>query len=110
MDAPSRTNWLLVFMLLLASLLAGAQFGKLTLTLQELRALYPEGGAFVPMLISIVGIVGILFGAVAGAVVTKLGVARALTGTLLAGGTLSLIEATLPSMSVFADLRALEGL
>ncbi|MEM9584040.1 MAG: MFS transporter [Pseudomonadota bacterium] len=110
MQAPLKTNWLLVFVLLLAGLFAAAQFGKLTLTLRELRMLYPQGGAFVPVLISIVGMVGVVLGSVAGAVVTRVGVARALTGSLLAGGVLSLIEATLPSMSVFAALRVLEGL
>lgn len=110
MDVPVKTKWLLVFTLLLAGLFAAGQFGKLTLTLQELRALYPMGGAFVPVLISIVGVVGIVLGAVAGAVVAKLGVARALTGALLSGGVLSLMEATLPAMPVFAGLRVLEGL
>ncbi len=109
-NVPQTTNWLLVFMLLLAGLFAAAQFGKLTLTLTELRALYPNGGAFVPVLVSIVGIVGIFLAAVAGAVVTRVGIARALTGSLLAGGVLSLLEATLPSMPVFAALRVLEGL
>ena len=107
---PEATQWLLVFALLLAGLFAAGQFGKLTLTLQELRALYPQGGAFVPILISIVGIVGIALGAVAGAVVAKIGVARALTVALISGGVLSLIEATLPSMPIFAGLRVLEGL
>ncbi|SDW92373.1 MFS transporter [Litoreibacter albidus] len=107
---PAKTNWPLVFALLVAGLFAAAQFGKLTLTLPVLRETYAEGGAFVPVLISIVGMVGILLGAVAGAVVTRIGVARSLTGALVAGGVLSLIEATLPNITVFAGLRALEGL
>lgn len=107
---PAKTNWPLVFALLVAGLFAAAQFGKLTLTLPVLRETYAEGGAFVPVLISIVGMVGILLGTVAGAVVTRIGVARSLTGALVAGGVLSLIEATLPNITVFAGLRALEGL
>ena len=108
--SPVRTNWLLVFMLLVAGLFAAAQFGKLTLTLEVLRATYPQGGAFVPVLISIVGIVGIVLGAVAGSVVARIGVVRALTGALLAGGALSLLEALIPPMPVFAGLRILEGI
>ncbi|WP_169788516.1 MFS transporter [Litoreibacter arenae] len=107
--ALQKTNWLLVFALLVAGLFAAAQFGKLTLTLPLLRDAYPEGGALVPVLISIVGMVGIALGAVAGAVVARVGIARALTGALVAGGLLSLIEATLPHISVFALLRAAEG-
>ena len=105
-----KTNWVLVFALLVAGLFAAAQFGKLTLTLPVLRETYPEGGAFVPVLISIVGMVGILLGAVAGSVVARIGVARALTGALLAGGVLSLLEATLPHITLFAMLRTAEGL
>ncbi|SFR48168.1 MFS transporter [Litoreibacter janthinus] len=108
--APQKTNWLLVFSLLLAGLFAAAQFGKLTLTLPVLRDTYPEGGAFVPVLISIVGMVGIVLGAVAGSVVARIGVARALTFALFAGGALSLLEASLPHISLFVALRVAEGL
>lgn len=108
--APLRTNWLLVFALLIAGLFAAAQFGKLTLTLSVLRETYPEGGAYVPFLISIVGVVGILAGAIAGSVVARIGVARALTGALLAGGIISLMEAMLPNLYLFAGLRVVEGL
>jgi predicted MFS family arabinose efflux permease len=104
-----RTQWLLVVMLLVAGLFAAAQFGKLTLTLQELRATYPEGGAFVPVLVSVVGIVGIVLGAVAGSVVARFGITRTILGALLAGGVLSLMQALLPPMPVFALLRVLEG-
>ncbi len=110
MSAPQRTNWLLVFMLLLAGLFAAAQFGKLTLTLQVLRETYPSGGAFVPVLISIVGIVGIVLGAVAGSVVARVGVTRSIIGALLAGGALSLLQAMIPPMAAFAFLRVLEGI
>lgn len=110
METPFRTNWLLVFALLVAGLFAGAQFGKLTLTLAQLRDVYPDGGSFVPALISIVGMVGIALGAVAGVVVARLGVTRALVGALLAGAVLSLLQASLPGIAVFAVLRVLEGM
>lgn len=110
METPFRTNWLLVFALLVAGLFAAAQFGKLTLTLTQLRDVYPNGGGFVPGLISIVGMVGIALGAVAGVVVARLGVARALVGALFAGAVLSLLQASLPGIAIFAVLRVLEGL
>ncbi|MEP3345921.1 MAG: MFS transporter [Litoreibacter sp.] len=99
----------MIFALLVAGLFAAAQFGKLTLTLPILRDTYPEGGAFVPVLISIVGMMGIVLGAVAGAVVAKIGVTRALSGALLMGGIISLLEAALPNIYIFSVLRALEG-
>jgi len=83
---------------------------QLTLTLPVLRDVYSDGGAFVPVLVSIVGVVGILLGAVAGSVVTRIGLRRALIGGLLAGGVLSLVQASLPGIWAFAGLRVLEGL
>lgn len=109
MDSPSRTNWILVFALLVAGLFSAAQFGKLTLTLPILQQVYAGGGAFVPVLISIVGMVGIALGAVAGSVVARVGMARALIGALLAGSVLSLLQASLPNIWIFAGLRMLEG-
>ncbi|PTX55757.1 putative MFS family arabinose efflux permease [Litoreibacter ponti] len=109
MDTPARTNWTLVMALLVAGLFSAAQFGKLTLTLPVLQQVYAEGGAFVPVLISIVGMVGIALGAVAGSVVARVGVTRALIGALLAGAALSLVQASLPGIWVFAGLRVLEG-
>ncbi|WP_147435994.1 MFS transporter [Litoreibacter meonggei] len=107
---PQKTNWILVFALLTAGLFSAAQFGKLTLALPVLRETYPEGGALVPLLISVVGMVGILLGAVAGSVVARVGLARALISALIAGGVLSLLEATLPNLTSFALLRVLEGI
>ena len=107
---PHKTNWILVFALLLAGQFAAAQFGKLTLTLPVLRETYAQGGVFVPLLVSIVGVVGILLGAVAGAVVARIGIARALIWALLAGAGLSLLEASLPHISLFVVLRVAEGL
>ena len=95
-----RTDWLLVFMLVLAGLFSAAQFGKLALALPQLRAAYPEDGALVPVLISVVGMVGIALGAVAGSVVTRVGVTRALCGALVAGGLLSVVQALMPGFTV----------
>lgn len=106
---PTRTNWRLVVLLLVAGLFAGAQFGKLTLTLEALRAQYPGGAAFVPVLVSIVGMVGIVFAAVAGATVMRLGLAWTLTAALVLGGALSLMQAALPPLGLFAVLRVFEG-
>ncbi len=103
---PSRTNWLLITLLLCAGLFSAAQFGKFTLTLDLLGAVYGDMAA--PM-ISIVGIVGIAFGAVAGAMVTRIGMARALIAAILLGGALSLIEALLPPTPVMIALRVAEG-
>ncbi|MEM7471019.1 MAG: MFS transporter [Pseudomonadota bacterium] len=109
MESLEKTNWSLVFLLLLAGLFAAAQFGKLTLTLGVLQQHYPDGGVFVPLLVSTIGFVGIALGAVAGSVVAALGLSRVLVLGLLTGGALSLLQTSLPSLPVFALLRVAEG-
>lgn len=109
METSEKTNWVLIALLLVAGLFAAAQFGKLTLTLEQLQFLYPEGGYFVPVLVSIVGMVGIALGAVAGSVVAGLGLNRVVLAGLFAGGVISLAQTALPSLPVFALLRIAEG-
>ncbi|MCY4335471.1 MAG: MFS transporter [Litoreibacter sp.] len=109
MEPSEKTNWVLIALLLLAGLFAAAQFGKLTLTLEPLQLHYPEGGFFVPVLVSIVGMVGIALGAVAGSVVAGIGLTRVVLAGLFAGGVISLAQTTLPSLPFFALLRIAEG-
>lgn len=106
MTTQSRTNWLLIFLLLLAGLFAAAQFGKLTLTLDPLEARY---GLWAAPMITVVGVVGILFGVVAGPLVATFGLARAMRLAMIVGGALSLAEASLPPAGAMIALRVLEG-
>lgn len=101
-----RTNWLLNWLLLLAGLFAAAQFGKLTLAFAPLSAIYGGAAAW---LVSVVGLIGIVFGAVAGVLVARIGLARALLGALILGGAVSGAQALLPGTPVLALLRAVEG-
>ena len=102
----TRTQWLPIVLLLVGGLFSAAQFGKFTLTLELLGAHY---GRWAPFLISVVGMVGIVFGAVAGAHVARFGLRRALLWAMGLGAILSCIEALLPGLPVMLTLRVAEG-
>ena len=101
-----RTQWRLIVLLLVAGLFAAAQFGKLTLSFVQLQDAY---GVWAAPMISIVGVVGILFGVVVGPLVASYGLARALRGAMLLGGVISVIEALLPTVPAMFGLRVIEG-
>jgi MFS family permease len=109
MPNEPKTNWKLIAAIFVAGLFAAAQFGKLTLTLEVMQDTYSKASAWVPTLISIVGIVGLVFGVVAGPVIARVGMVRILRLSLIVGAAMSLIQAVLPPFEVFALTRIVEG-
>ena len=110
MQERDSSDWLLILGLFVAGLFAAAQFGKVALTLTDVAAHYGRSTAGVAYLVSIVGGVGILLGAVAGSVVAALGARRVLLAALWAGAAISATQAFLPPEPVFAVTRFLEGM
>lgn len=104
-----QTDWLLVAILFTAGLFAATQFGKISLTLDQMATLFGRSVAGVSFLVSMVGIIGILFGIVAGQIVAALGGRRVMIGALTAGAVLSCVEALLPNLAIFTLLRLGEG-
>ncbi|MEJ6394749.1 MFS transporter [Gymnodinialimonas sp. 2305UL16-5] len=102
-----RTPWPLIAALYAAGLLAGAQFTKISLTLDGLAETYP--GWNVAFAVSGVAVVGLLFGVMAGGVTASIGPRRAILWALAASATVSLLEALLPPFPVFMALRVIEG-
>ena len=109
MPHSSKTNWILIAAIFVAGLFAAAQFGKLTLTLAVIQNTYPDEKAWVPSLVSIVGIVGLIFGVVAGNLISRIGMSRIVLLALMVGGALSLIQSFLPPIWLFAFTRLIEG-
>ncbi|WP_044043805.1 MFS transporter [Octadecabacter antarcticus] len=102
-----KTKWPLILLLWTTGLLAAAQFGKLTLTLGALQALYPNGS--VPLAVSGVSIVGILGGALAGFFVSKIGVRRAVLWAVVMSAALSILQDLEMPFAAFMATRVLEG-
>ena len=62
----TRTPIALVFALWGAGLGAAAQYGKISVIFDQLPQLYPDAGAAIGWAVSLVGLLGIIFGVVAG--------------------------------------------
>jgi MFS family permease len=94
-----------------AGLGAAAQFGKISVIYDRLAGIYTgqAGTAGMGFMVSVVGLVGLVFGTTAGLVVQRSGLRRVLVGGLALGAALSAAEAVLPPYPVMMILRALEG-
>lgn len=104
-----RTRWGLVAVLFCVGLLAAMQFIKVSLTLEDLAAHYGRPLETVSFLVSLVSLMGILFGVVAGAIVARLGTRVVILWALVAGAVLSVLQVALPPFWAMIGLRALEG-
>ena len=94
----------------LVSLGAAAQFGKFAVLFDRVAAAYPDQPApMIGLIVSTVGFVGLIFGTTAGLFVSSLGYRRVMIWALLAGASISALEALMPPLSVLLALRALEG-
>ncbi|MEL6608524.1 MAG: MFS transporter [Pseudomonadota bacterium] len=105
-----RTRWGLVALLFVTGLLAAMQFIKVSLTLDALVATYDRPLQVVSGLVSLVSVMGIVLGVVAGAVVARLGTRQIILGALALGALLSAAQALLPPFPALVGLRALEGI
>lgn len=104
---PGRV--LLVFLLWFAGLLAGAQFAKIGVPIAEFRAHYPEVGDSVAWLLTLISMLGALFGVVTGVIANLIGMRTVLILCLAGGGLLSLWQSSMPGFGVLAASRVVEG-
>ena len=104
-----KTDWLLVWLLWAAGLGSAAQYGKISVIFDRLPEVYPEAGAALGFAVSLLGLVGILFGVAAGALTARIGYRRAILGALALGAAVSAIQAVFPPLPVFLATRVVEG-
>ena len=109
---PMRTPHplLLTLTLYLAGLGAAGQFSKLAVSFVSLTRVYADQSETVlGLAVSLISLVGLILGLVAGIVVSRIGARRALVAALTLGAVMSLWQATLPSLPVLMLSRVLEG-
>ncbi|MCA3440920.1 MAG: MFS transporter [Rhodobacter sp.] len=104
----TRHPALLILALWAAGLGAAAQFGKISVIFDLLVADYGAPGR-VAFMVSVVGLVGLVFGTTAGIFGQRIGLRRVLLGALLLGAALSAFQALLPPYPVMMASRILEG-
>jgi predicted MFS family arabinose efflux permease len=93
-----------------AGLGAAAQFGKMSVAFPALEGIYQDYGSVgAGLMVSIVGIVGLIFGTTAGLLVARVGARRAILSALVLGAAVSLVESVFPPWPVMMLARVLEG-
>lgn len=93
MKASALRSVLSALAIWFAGLGAAAQFGKLSVIFGPLGEAYAGRGAVgLGLMVSIVGIVGLIFGTSAGVMVTRIGPKRAMLAALLLGAAISQIQ------------------
>ncbi|MEL7105341.1 MAG: MFS transporter [Pseudomonadota bacterium] len=110
MTSAKPTDFPLVFLIWGAGLGSAAQYGKVSVIFEDIAQLYPDAGASLGFTVSLVGFVGIVLGVTAGVLVGRIGFRAALIGGLLAGGLVSMYQASLPSLAMFLASRVVEGM
>ena len=101
---------LTVLALWAAGLGAAAQFGKISVLYQTLGVEYSAHAGFgIGVMVSIVGIVGLIFGTTAGLLVARIGPRRAILTALILGAAISAVQSTFPPYPVMMATRILEG-
>ena len=101
---------LTVLALWAAGLGAAAQFGKISVLYQTLQTTYAaHAGIGIGLMVSIVGIVGLIFGTTAGLLVARIGPRRAILSALALGAVVSAVQSSFPSYPLMMLTRVLEG-
>lgn len=109
MSRKSLSTVILVLLLWLAGLGAAAQFAKFAVPFSFVRAQYPEAGAEIGWLLTVISALGAVLGMTAGVLVARVGLGKTIIIALLLGGGISLWQATFPSLTIMLASRLVEG-
>ena len=104
-----RSDWFLILLVFVIGLNAAAQVIKISLTLHPLSIEFNRSLPEISILVSLVGLISILFGLVTGNIVATFGARRVMLIALLIGAFTSLLEALLPQFLLMSILRLIEG-
>ncbi len=101
---------LTVLALWAAGLGAAAQFGKISVLYEQLSLAYAaHSGVGIGLMVSIVGLIGLIFGTTAGLLIARAGPRRAILSALVLGAMVSLVQSTFPAYPLMMLTRVLEG-
>lgn len=92
-----------------AGLGAAAQFSKMAVILPQMALAYPEAGSVLGFLVSLISLLGIGLGLMAGLVAQRVGLRRLVIGSLLLGALISGLQSFLPPLVPMLILRVIEG-
>ena len=110
---------LTIFAIWAAGLGAAAQFGKMSVAYPALEFVYSgksaagypaQSAVAIGLILSVVGLVGLVFGTTAGLLVARIGEKRVIVAALALGAGVSAAQIPLPSYPMMILLRVLEGI
>jgi DHA1 family inner membrane transport protein len=110
MSQKPLSTVILVLLLWLAGLGAAAQFAKFALPFSFVQAQYPDAGAEIGWLLTLISALGALLGMTAGVLVARVGLGKIVVIALIIGGGASLWQTTLPNLSIMLASRFIEGI
>ena len=106
----SNTSFGLVLLVWAAGLGAAMQFSKFSFLFGELGRIYPDAGASLGFLVSILSVMGIFLGLFSGVLVSRFGFKRVLINGLVIGALMSMLQAFFPPFWIMLLTRLIEGL
>jgi len=107
--AKVKTNWFIVIMLWLAGIAAAMQFAKFSFAFDFLRNQYNVSPFWMGLSLSVVGLIGLIFGITISIYISKIGQNKILLISLLLGVIISFIQALNPIFPIVFISRILEG-
>lgn len=106
----SNTSFGLVILVWAAGLGAAMQFSKFSFLFEELGRIYPDAGASLGFLVSVLSVMGIFLGLFSGVLVSRFGFKRVLINGLIIGALMSMIQGFFPPFWIMLLTRLVEGL
>jgi predicted MFS family arabinose efflux permease len=107
--AKVKTNWFIVIILWLAGIAAAMQFAKFSFAFDFLKSQYNVSPFWIGLSLSIVGLIGLIFGITVSIYSSKIAQNKILLFSLLLGVLISFIQALNPSFPIVFISRILEG-
>ena len=105
-----KTNRILVFVLWFAGIAAAMQFAKFSVAFDFLNDQYNVGSFWIGLSLSIVGLVGLIFGVTISIYVSRIGHKNILFACLFLGVIISFVQALHPVFPVLLISRVIEGI
>ena len=94
----------------MAGIAAAMQFAKFSVAFDALTTFYGANSALIGLALSIVGLVGLVFGVSAGVLSGHMGYGRVLVAGLIIGAVSSVLQAFLPPLPIMIASRIIEGM
>ncbi len=110
MTKTNNTPLYILLLLWFAGILAAGQFAKISVSFDTIREIYPSGGSAVGFLVSLISLIGMLFGLFTGMFVAKIGGRKMILFALILGGLMSIYQTSLPAIELFLMSRFIEGI